>query len=78
MRGMDTTNIAKRISLRIEYLHLHDSQVAAECGVRPSTVRNWTSGESVPRAETLPALSRVLKCSILWILGETDRVGRPA
>ncbi|MBD5101465.1 MAG: helix-turn-helix transcriptional regulator [Subdoligranulum sp.] len=49
-------------------------QVAQDMNVRRTTVAMWESGKSKPRAELLPKLARLFKCSIEELLedgGET-------
>ena len=39
-------------------------ELAITLGVDRSTVTKWENGAAYPRAEQLPTLARVLKCSI--------------
>jgi transcriptional regulator with XRE-family HTH domain len=49
----------KRLSL-----NLTQEDVAKLLNVSRTTVSMWETGESMPRAETLPELAKLYKCSI--------------
>lgn len=54
--------------------NMTQEQVAQDMNVRRTTVAMWESGKSKPRAELLPKLARLFKCSIEELLedgGET-------
>lgn len=47
---------------------LLQEDVAKACGVDRSTIAKWESGLFLPRADKLPALAKILKCSIDTLL----------
>lgn len=48
--------------------NLTQKQVAHDMNVQRTTVSMWESGKSKPRAELLPKLARLFKCSIEELL----------
>ena len=49
---------------RRKKLKMTQAELAEKLGVRQSTISQWESGISVPRADKLPQLARLLGCSI--------------
>lgn len=47
---------------------LLQEDVAKACGVDRSTIAKWENGLFLPRANKLPALAKILKCSIDTLL----------
>jgi len=48
---------------------LTQEQVAVELSIDRSTVAKWETGESLPRADKLPELAKILSCSTDELLG---------
>ena len=51
---------------------LTQREVAEKLGVQMSAVSKWEMGLSKPRAELLPALAKIYKCSVDDLLREDD------
>jgi len=47
-----------------ESMGMTQEALAEQVGVARSTVAMWESGDSLPRAQMLPKLAEILKCSI--------------
>ena len=52
------------IASRRQSKGLTQQNLADELKINRSTVAMWESGESFPRADKLPALARILDCTI--------------
>lgn len=52
---------------------LRQEDIAAELGIDRSTVAKWEAGESLPRADKLPQLARLLNCTVDELLGDGER-----
>lgn len=57
------------ISNKREELALTQADIANILGVDRSTVAKWETGQSLPRAELLPKLAQILKCTVDELLG---------
>ena len=49
-------------------------RLADELAIDRSTIAKWESGASLPRADKLPILARVLGCTVDELLGDEDPV----
>ncbi len=47
--------------------------LANELGIDRSTVTKWETGESMPRAELLPKIAKVLNCTVDELLNSNRR-----
>ena len=58
-------NALKKMRLK---RRLSQEDIAKKMGVTPATVCRWENGEFLPRADKLPVLAKVLKCSVSALL----------
>ena len=67
-------NLTVNIKKAREKVGLTQQELANELGVVQSTVAMWETQSSLPRADKLPALAKVLGCTIDELLkeGESD------
>lgn len=49
---------------------IKQSELAEELGVDNSTVAKWETGAAKPRADKLPALAKILNCTVDQLLRE--------
>ena len=73
----DEDSIAQRVKDRMFKLELPPAAVAAATGVTEQTVRNWCRNADRMYAIHVPRLARALRCSVTWLLGLSQSVGRP-
>lgn len=66
---MEVINTNSLKGLR-EKQKMRQEDLAQEMHVDRSSVAKWETGESMPRAEKLPLLAKVLKCSIDELLSK--------
>lgn len=59
----------KNLKLLREQTGLTQQGLAQALGVEQSTVSMWETGNSSPRADKLPELARILKCTIDELYG---------
>ena len=52
--------------------NLLQSDIAAKMNVDRSTVAKWETGEAYPRADKLPELAKILRCSINKLMEESE------
>ena len=52
---------------------LRQEDIAEKLGIDRSTVAKWEAGESLPRADKLPQLARLLGCKVDDLLGDGER-----
>lgn len=45
-------------------LSLTQNEIAKRLGVTRSAIAMWESGESLPRADKLPELAKILNCTV--------------
>jgi transcriptional regulator with XRE-family HTH domain len=64
----DAATFGDRVAAAREEVGLTKSQLANRLGVRLSTIENWESDRSEPRANKLQMLAGVLNVSIVWLL----------
>ena len=57
---------------RREELNLTQEQVARAIGLSQQAIAKWETGESLPRAEMLPRLAKILSCTIDELLAAAD------
>lgn len=55
--------------------NLKQEDIARALDIDRSTVAKWETGKSLPRAEMLVRLAKVLKCSIDELMMSEDRKG---
>jgi len=70
-----SASIADRINERMEALGLTNEDVASRCRVSVQSVVNWRRDAERIYSFRLPALARALKCSVIYLLGLSDRIG---
>ena len=46
------------------------TEIAEKLNISRTTVSMWETGDSMPRADKLPALARILDCTIDELMGE--------
>lgn len=52
---------------------LRQEDIAEKLGIDRSAVAKWEAGESLPRADKLPQLARLLNCTVDELLGDGER-----
>ena len=52
-------------------LSLTQNEIAKRLGVTRSAIAMWESGESLPRADKLPELAKILNCTVDDLLKST-------
>ncbi|GJL83036.1 MAG: hypothetical protein DHS20C01_26700 [marine bacterium B5-7] len=68
----DKILLGERIATARKAKGLSSAQLATRIGVKKSTILNWESGKSAPRANRLTHLAGVLDVPLLWIIGGAD------
>lgn len=58
---------------RREALNLTQEQVARAIGLSQQAIAKWETGESLPRADMLPKLAKILNCTIDELLSAEER-----
>jgi SOS-response transcriptional repressor LexA len=73
----NTKNVVfgERLAASASKLALSQSDIARRLGVRPQSVQQWFSGDTVPRVPRLQALASLLQTSMAYLLGGVDDVG---
>ena len=66
--GEDAATFGDRLARAREQAGMDQSQLARRIGVRVSTIRNWETDRSEPRANRLQILSGLLNVSIVWLM----------
>ena len=66
---------AERVRERASRLTLSQSDIARRLGVRPQSVQQWFSGETVPRTQRLRELAALLQTSVRYLLGGAPDAG---
>ena len=61
------------IASRRQSKGLTQQNLADELKINRSTVAMWEAGESFPRADKLPALARILDCTIDDLFWENEK-----
>lgn len=61
-----------------EKARITQEQLAATIGVGRTAVAMWESGDSLPRADKLPELARILDCTVDELLRDTRQEQTPA
>ena len=46
------------------------TEIAEKLNISRTTVSMWETGDSMPRADKLPALAKILDCTIDELMGE--------
>jgi len=59
----------QRLSQALKVRKLKQSELASKLEVKPQTVNNWLSGQSLPEARTLVEVAKILEVSLDWLLG---------
>lgn len=65
---LEATHIGARIMEAREAKEMTIAQAATRLGVKTTTLQNWESGTTAPRANRLQMLAGVLDTSMLWLL----------
>ncbi|MCZ4280044.1 helix-turn-helix transcriptional regulator [Kiloniella laminariae] len=75
---MTYVTIGERIATARKSRGLTASQLARRVGVKVSTVNNWESDRSEPRANKLVSMAGVLGVSMMWLIeGNSDGTDLP-
>lgn len=64
----EAATFGDRLAAAREALGFSQSQLASRAGVRLSTIQNWESDRSEPRANKLQMIAGILNVSIVWLL----------
>lgn len=56
--------ILNKIKVLRENLKISQTKIAEILGVKQSAVSQWETGETIPRADKLPELAKILGCTI--------------
>jgi transcriptional regulator with XRE-family HTH domain len=74
---LPTATFPQRVAKMMTEKRLSQSDVAREVGYTPTAVWNWLQGNTLPRPETLVALSELLEVDIDWLRdGESSSTDR--
>lgn len=69
----DMESIGKRIARAREQKGMNQSELARQLRLTPQSVQKWEAGETVPRAQKMQDLSRILGVSVAYLMeGEGD------
>lgn len=60
---------------RIERGFMSQEDLASAAGTVKQTINHYETGKRVPDLVMLQKLTRVLNCSLDWLIGRTDEVG---
>ena len=66
--GADTVNIK---ALRLKR-NLLQSDIAEKMNIDRSTVAKWETGATYPRADKLPELAKILRCSMNQLMKKSE------
>lgn len=66
--GDDASTFGDRLARAREHAGMSQSLLARRLGVKATTMRNWESDRSEPRANRLQMLSGLLNVSIIWLM----------
>lgn len=61
MKGVDYLN---SIKVRRSLLGLTQDEIASKLSISRTTISMWETGETMPRADKLPELAKILNCTI--------------
>ncbi len=73
----EAATFGDRLAAAREALGFSQAQLASRAGVRLSTIQNWESDRSEPRANKLQMVSGLLNVSIVWLLTGQGEGGVP-
>lgn len=69
----DVSTFGDRLARAREFAGMSQAQLARRLGVKTTTIRNWESDRSEPRANRLQMLSGLVSVSMVWLMsGEGD------
>nr|QGT51274.1 hypothetical protein Firmicute1046_3500 [uncultured Firmicutes bacterium] len=58
------------IEIQRKKQHFTQCELAHRIGVSQANISQWEKGEALPRADKLPALAKILNCTIEDLFGE--------
>jgi len=77
--GDEASTFGDRLALARDHAGMDQAVMARRLGVKLSTVRNWETDRSEPRANRLQMLSGLLGVSMVWLLtGEGEGAPGPS
>lgn len=65
------------IASRRKKLGLSQNDLAKMLGVDQTAVHNWEHGKAMPTAKRLPAIAKILECTVDELLQEDDQLDAP-
>lgn len=68
----EDTLLGERIARARQAKGLSSKQLAQRLGIKRSTLQNWESERSAPRANRLNQLAGILDVPLLWLIGGAD------
>lgn len=69
----DVSTFGDRLARAREFAGMSQAQLARRLGVKTTTIRNWESDRSEPRANRLQMLAGLVSVSMVWLMsGEGD------
>jgi transcriptional regulator with XRE-family HTH domain len=68
------TNIGQRIKKRRKELHITQTQIQEQTSISPGNLSCIENGKYLPSAIALTELSKVLNCSVDWILTGEQKI----
>ena len=63
-----------RVHSRMEYMNMTRAEFTAKVGVNDNKVSRWFRCETVPKAIDIVNISKVLNCSVSWLIDFGDRI----
>lgn len=66
---------AARVRSRLEYMDMTRSELCEKLGIEHKKYDRWMSGEYIPKATDIVNISKVLQCSVSWLIDYRERVG---
>lgn len=67
-------NIGERLSTRMDELNLKQIDVCRMTGISKNAISNYVNNNRIPDTTSIYKLSKVLKVSIEWILGDWENL----
>jgi len=65
------------IASRRKKLGLSQNDLAKMLGVDQTAVHNWERGKAMPTAKRLPAIAKILECTVDELLQDDDQLDTP-
>ena len=76
--GPVTFTLGERLRQRREHLGLTQTEIAAQLGILPASIRDWETGMGTPSDTFLTVLATALDTSIQWLRSGIEKLPAPA